>query len=138
MNEGVERQAPGKGANTADAPVTAGSLAGDIANRPHTKLSTGGSIGVSIVSNVLTHRTQFHQNRLVESVLPSSVQYQDTLHQTTNYFVAQAIRCSRRSSRRFSGSADPGFFPGLQPNYLDVFRQQDRKFAWSVLSGCDF
>jgi hypothetical protein len=37
--------------------------------------NTGGSIGVSIVSNVLTHREQFHQSRLVESVLPSSVQY---------------------------------------------------------------
>jgi MFS transporter, DHA2 family, multidrug resistance protein len=48
-----------------------------------------GSIGVSIVSNVLTHRSQFHQNRLVESVLPSSVQYQDTLHRMTDYFVAQ-------------------------------------------------
>ena len=51
--------------------------------------NTGGSIGVSIVSNVLTHREQFHQSRLVESVLPSSVQYQDTLHQVTDYFVAQ-------------------------------------------------
>ena len=51
--------------------------------------NTGGSIGVSIVSNVLTHREQFHQSRLVESVLPSSVQYQDTLQQVTNYFVAQ-------------------------------------------------
>src|ERR1700729_1422122 len=51
--------------------------------------NTGGSIGVSIVSNVLTHRAQFHQSRLVESVLPSSVQYQDTLHRMTDYFVAQ-------------------------------------------------
>jgi DHA2 family multidrug resistance protein len=51
--------------------------------------NTGSSIGVSIVSNVLTHREQFHQSRLVESVLPSSIQYQDTLHQVTNYFVAQ-------------------------------------------------
>jgi DHA2 family multidrug resistance protein len=51
--------------------------------------NTGGSIGISIVSNVLTHREQFHQSRLVESVLPSSVQYQDTLHQVTDYFVAQ-------------------------------------------------
>src|SRR5262245_50938028 len=51
--------------------------------------NTGGSIGVSIVSNVLTHREQFHQSRLVESVLPSSVQYQDTLHRITDYFVAQ-------------------------------------------------
>jgi MFS transporter, DHA2 family, multidrug resistance protein len=51
--------------------------------------NTGSSIGVSIVSNVLAHRGQFHQSRLVESVLPSSVQYQDTLHQVTDYFVAQ-------------------------------------------------
>jgi DHA2 family multidrug resistance protein len=51
--------------------------------------NTGSSIGVSIVSNVLTHRDQFHQSRLVESVLPSSVQYQDTLHRVTDYFVAQ-------------------------------------------------
>ena len=50
--------------------------------------NTGGSIGVSIVSNVLTHREQFHQNRLVEQVLPSSTQYQDTLQQITNFFVA--------------------------------------------------
>ena len=49
----------------------------------------GGSIGVSLVSNVLTHREQFHQSRLVENVVPSSAQYQDTLHQVTNYFVSQ-------------------------------------------------
>ncbi len=51
--------------------------------------NTGGSIGISIVSNVLAHREQFHQSRLVEHVIPSSVQYQDTLQQVTNYFVAQ-------------------------------------------------
>jgi DHA2 family multidrug resistance protein len=50
--------------------------------------NTGGSIGVSIVSNVLTHREQFHQSRLVEQVVPSSPQYQDTLQQMTNYFTA--------------------------------------------------
>jgi MFS transporter, DHA2 family, multidrug resistance protein len=48
--------------------------------------NTGGSIGVSIVSNVLTHREQFHQSRLVEQVIPSSTTYQDTLQQITNYF----------------------------------------------------
>jgi DHA2 family multidrug resistance protein len=46
----------------------------------------GSSIGVSIVSNVLTHREQFHQSRLVEQVIPSSPQYQDTLQHVTNYF----------------------------------------------------
>jgi DHA2 family multidrug resistance protein len=53
--------------------------------------NTGGSIGVSIVSNVLTHREQFHQNRLVEQVVPSSNQYQDTLQQITNYFTAHGF-----------------------------------------------
>jgi DHA2 family multidrug resistance protein len=51
--------------------------------------NTGGSIGVSIVSNVLTHREQFHQNRLIEQIIPSSANYQDTLQHVTNYFVAQ-------------------------------------------------
>ena len=51
--------------------------------------NTGGSIGVSLASNVLAHREQFHQSRLVESVIPSSVQYQDTLHRVTDYLVAQ-------------------------------------------------
>jgi MFS transporter, DHA2 family, multidrug resistance protein len=50
--------------------------------------NTGSSIGVSIVSNVLTHRAQFHQSRLVEQVIPSSTTYQDTLQQITNYFTA--------------------------------------------------
>jgi MFS transporter, DHA2 family, multidrug resistance protein len=50
--------------------------------------NTGGSIGVSLVSNVLTHREQFHQNRLVEQVIPSSTQYQDTMQQITNFFTA--------------------------------------------------
>ncbi len=51
--------------------------------------NTGGSIGISLASNVLAHREQFHQSRLVEDVIPSSVQYQDTLHQATSYFAAQ-------------------------------------------------
>jgi DHA2 family multidrug resistance protein len=51
--------------------------------------NTGGSIGISLISNVLWRREQFHQTRLVDQALPSSVQYQDTLHHMTNYFVGQ-------------------------------------------------
>jgi DHA2 family multidrug resistance protein len=51
--------------------------------------NTGGSIGISLVSNVLWDREQLHQSRLIDQAIPSSVQYQDTLHQATNYFVAQ-------------------------------------------------
>src|SRR5277367_5074166 len=50
--------------------------------------NTGGSIGIPIASNVLTHREQFHQSRLAEHAIPSSVQYQDTLQQVTNFFTA--------------------------------------------------
>jgi MFS transporter, DHA2 family, multidrug resistance protein len=48
----------------------------------------GGSIGVSLISNILQHRGQFHQSRLVEQAIPSSVPYQTTLQQVTDYFVA--------------------------------------------------
>jgi MFS transporter, DHA2 family, multidrug resistance protein len=51
--------------------------------------NTGGSIGISLISNVLWRREQFHQNMLVDQALPSSVQYQDTLHHMTNYFIGQ-------------------------------------------------
>ena len=48
--------------------------------------NTGGSIGVSLANNVLARREQFHQSRLVESVIPSSVPYQQTLAQATHAF----------------------------------------------------
>jgi DHA2 family multidrug resistance protein len=57
--------------------------------------NTGGSIGVSIVSNVLAHRQQFHQSRLVEQVIPSSTNYQDTLQQITNFFVGHGSPLAR-------------------------------------------
>jgi MFS transporter, DHA2 family, multidrug resistance protein len=50
--------------------------------------NTGGSIGVSLVSNVLAHREQFHQSRLSEHVVASSPQFQDTLQHVTGYFAA--------------------------------------------------
>jgi DHA2 family multidrug resistance protein len=51
--------------------------------------NTGGSVGVSLASNVLAHREQFHQSRLAEHAIPSGVQYQQTLQQVTQYFVHQ-------------------------------------------------
>jgi DHA2 family multidrug resistance protein len=51
--------------------------------------NTGGSIGVSLASNVLAFREQFHQSRLAEQAIPSSVVYQDTMQQVTHYFVGQ-------------------------------------------------
>jgi DHA2 family multidrug resistance protein len=51
--------------------------------------NTGGSIGISLVANTLWDREQFHQSRLIDQAIPSSVQYQDTLQRMTSYFVAR-------------------------------------------------
>lgn len=51
--------------------------------------NTGGSIGISLTANVLAHRGQFHQSRLVEHVVPSNIHYQETLQQVTNYFLGR-------------------------------------------------
>lgn len=51
--------------------------------------NTGGSIGVALANNVLAHREQFHQNMLVGNLIPSSISYQDSLHQLTQYFISQ-------------------------------------------------
>ena len=49
--------------------------------------NTGSSLGVALISNVLAHREQFHQSRLVEHAIPSSTAYQETVRQMTDYFV---------------------------------------------------
>jgi DHA2 family multidrug resistance protein len=49
--------------------------------------NTGGSLGIALISNVLMHREQFHQSRLVEHAIPSSVPYQETVRQMTDYFI---------------------------------------------------
>jgi MFS transporter, DHA2 family, multidrug resistance protein len=47
----------------------------------------GGSIGVSLSS--WRKRAQFHQSRLVESLVPSSISYQQGLSRVMNAFVAE-------------------------------------------------
>jgi len=49
----------------------------------------GGSIGVSLVNTALAQREQFHQSRLVEAAVPSSLNYQHTLGTVTDFFVSQ-------------------------------------------------
>ena len=77
-------------------PIITASYAGIPANRVdmasaliNAARNTGGSIGISIASNVLAHREQFHQSRLIGRAIPTSMQYQDTLQRMTHYFLAQ-------------------------------------------------
>jgi DHA2 family multidrug resistance protein len=83
--------------------------------------NTGGSIGISIVSNVLAHREQFHQSRLVESVVPSSVQYQDTLQQVTHYFVAQGSSLVQAQHRAIDWIGQQVQAQASFMGYMDAF-----------------
>ncbi|MDH2383421.1 DHA2 family efflux MFS transporter permease subunit [Bradyrhizobium sp. CER78] len=83
--------------------------------------NTGGSIGVSIVSNVLTHRQQFHQSRLVEQVTPSSPQYQDTLHQVTDYFVAQGNALAQAHQQAIQWIGQQVQIQASFLSYMDAF-----------------
>ena len=49
--------------------------------------NTGGSIGVSIASNVLAHREQWHQSRLVENVVPSEPAYMEMMRNLQQFFI---------------------------------------------------
>jgi len=47
------------------------------------------SIGVSLASNVLAHREQFHQSSLASHAIPSGIPYQETMQQLMHYFAVQ-------------------------------------------------
>ena len=81
----------------------------------------GGSIGVSVAANTLAYRSQFHQSRMVESVVPSDPAYHDTLQQITNFFVAQgsALAEAKEQAIAFIGQ-QVATQSGLL-GYIDVF-----------------
>ena len=95
--------------------------------------NTGGSIGISLANNVLAHREQFHQSRLVELVNPSTIQYRNTLKQVTGLFhgawqlagagAAAGLRLDRPAS------ADPGESPRLHRRVLDADADLRRRHA---------
>lgn len=84
--------------------------------------NTGGSIGISLASNVLSHREQFHQSRLVEHVLPSSLQYQETLHQAAGYFAAHGSATGEAQSQAFAWVGRQVQTQAALLAYVDVFR----------------
>ena len=83
--------------------------------------NTGGSMGISLYTTLLAQHQQFHQSRLVESIYPSSIEYQNTLSQLTGYFV-------QRGSSKLDAQQQAIAFIGQQVSgqamllsYIDVF-----------------
>src|SRR5580700_652901 len=83
--------------------------------------NSGGSIGISICNNVLAHREQFHQSRLVELVNPSTPQYRDTLQQVTNYFAAQGASLAHAQQQAFAWIGQEVQMQAALLAYIDVF-----------------
>jgi len=83
--------------------------------------NTGGSIGVSLSANVLAHRQQFHQMRLVGHAIPSSIQYQDTLHQVTTYFTAHGASLAQAQQQAFAWIGQTVQAQASLLAYIDVY-----------------
>ena len=81
----------------------------------------GGSIGVSLAVNVLAFREQFHQSRLAEHVIPSSIQYQETLQRVTEYFAAQGSSLAQAQQQAFAWIGQQVQTQAALLAYIDVF-----------------
>lgn len=83
--------------------------------------NTGGSIGVSIASNVLAYREQWHQSRLVEHINPAEPAYHQTMQNLQSFLTG---RGSSTVDAQGQAMALIGQQVGLQASYLayiDVF-----------------
>lgn len=83
--------------------------------------NTGGSIGVSLAANVLAHREQFHQSRLAEHLVPSSIQYQDTLHRAAGYFAAHGSSALQAQRQAIAWIGQEVQAQASLLSYIDVF-----------------
>jgi DHA2 family multidrug resistance protein len=81
----------------------------------------GGSIGVSLASNTLAHREQFHQNRLIEQLVPSGQSYQDTLHQVIQYFVQHGSSLVHAQQQAIAWIGQQVQMQAAYLAYIDVF-----------------
>jgi DHA2 family multidrug resistance protein len=62
--------------------------------------NVGGSVGIAVMTTLLARRQQFHQNRLVEHILPGQPYASGLLHQFTRFFMLKGsgpVTASRQS-----------------------------------------
>jgi MFS transporter, DHA2 family, multidrug resistance protein len=83
--------------------------------------NTGGSIGISLANNVLGHRQQFHQSRLVELANPTTTQYRDTLKRAIDYFVAHGSSLAQAQQQAFNWISQQVQNQAAYLAYIDVF-----------------
>lgn len=83
--------------------------------------NVGGSLGVSLLVNVLAFRDQFHQSRLVEHVIPSDMQYQQTLRNLIDYFTAHGSGAIQAQQQAIAWIGQQVQTQAALLAYIDVF-----------------
>jgi DHA2 family multidrug resistance protein len=83
--------------------------------------NTGGSIGISVYATLLAQHEQFHQSRLVESIYPSSIEYQNTLSQVTAYFVHRGSTSVEAHQQAIAFIGQQVSKQAALLSYIDVF-----------------
>jgi MFS transporter, DHA2 family, multidrug resistance protein len=83
--------------------------------------NTGGSMGISLYTTVLAQHEQLHQSRLVESIYPSSIEYQNTLSQLTEYFLQRGSSHQDAQQQAFAFIAQQVSRQAILLSYVDMF-----------------
>ena len=83
--------------------------------------NTGGSIGVSLANNVLAHREQFHQSRLSEATVPSSIPFQHAMNQATHFFAGAGASPGDAKAQAFAWVGQQVSRQASLLAYVDVF-----------------
>jgi MFS transporter, DHA2 family, multidrug resistance protein len=83
--------------------------------------NTGGSMGISLANNVLAHREQFHQSRLVELANTATPQFQGTLKQAMDYFAAHGSSLVQAQQQALAWIGQQLQSQATYLAYVDVF-----------------
>lgn len=81
----------------------------------------GGSIGVSMAQTLLARREQFHEARLAEHILASSLAYRQTLSEAAKYFAAHGAAGPDAQSRPVAWVGETLMNQAAYLSYIDVF-----------------
>lgn len=92
--------------------------------------NTGGSIGVSIASNVLAHREQWHQSRLVEHVVPSDPAFTETMRDMQHFFVERGATIADAQNQAIGFVGEQVRIQASYLAYIDVFH------VLAIISAC--
>jgi MFS transporter, DHA2 family, multidrug resistance protein len=83
--------------------------------------NTGGSMGISLYTTVLAQHEQLHQSRLVESIYPSSIEYQNTLSRLTEYFLQRGSSHHDAQQQAFAFIVQQVSRQAILLSYVDMF-----------------